>query len=143
MSGNTFILRMGGILPPTDQISHLLQLDPTRAVQRGTVRHNMLVEKDYWEHQFPSWKGLEAIGDDVPDEIVTSVGEKLTALAEILPTFNTASSWVQFRIESVRDNAHGLLMIPAALLKAIALCAIDFHISVTVKTSDPISDEEG
>jgi hypothetical protein len=141
MSRNKLWLRLRGDLPPSEELTQILDTTPTTDRRRGSpirgtgeaqradVWSVELIRRDHWSRNRPD------------DDALAQAVMKLQRMAPGLTSLDRERCQAELYLSSIREEEQGGFAVPAELVAAAALANLPLSVSILVLLST--DDENG
>lgn len=130
-------LRLSGMLPPSEHLTELLGVNPTRSLRQGDrISKRRVQPMDLWQLD------LEIVKDDRLS--LHDAAVQLKQLATTIAQLDRTSCRAELYISTIREEDQGGFSLPAELVAAAAEANLSIEVSILVMLDDyvePKTDE--
>lgn len=135
MSKISLSLRLRGNLPPTDELSYLLNANPTIAIRQGEpVSSRRTQPIDVWILDLFEMEDSEV--ESVEDQMHRAASE-LQRMAPMLASLERSTYEAELYLSTVRWEDQGGFALPVELITAASDAKLAIEVSITVVLDEP------
>lgn len=139
MTRTKVFVRLGGDLPPSEELTKSLGVTPTSTRRRGMpIGGGELQPADHWGLQLASWEGDHV--SPAIEEQMREAARTIHQMAPVIASLDRDRCTAELYVSTIRDQQQGGIKLISDLIAAAAEAKLDLVVSILVLWDDDEDD---